>query len=71
MKSRDIISSLFWMALGGAICYGGYDLDIGTLREPGSGFMFFWLGIIVVGLSLGIFIPALRKEGAKGELTAL
>ncbi|MDD5171015.1 MAG: tripartite tricarboxylate transporter TctB family protein [Syntrophales bacterium] len=71
MKRRDIISSLFWMAMGSGTCYGGYELDIGTLREPGSGFMFFWLGIIIIGLSLCIFIPALRSKGTKGELTAL
>lgn len=71
MKKRDIISSLFWFALGGGICYGGYDLEIGTLHDPGSGFMFFWMGMVIIGLSLSIFIPALRLEGVKGELKTL
>jgi putative tricarboxylic transport membrane protein len=70
VKTRDIISSLFWMVLGGGISYGGHQLSIGTLQEPGSGFMFFWLGIIMIGLSLFILIPALRRKGAGGELPA-
>ena len=41
--------------------YGGYDLELGTLHDPGSGFMFFWVGLIMVGLSLGIFVQGLRK----------
>ncbi len=59
------------MAVGIGVCYGGYDLDLGTLPDPGSGFMFFWVGIIMVGLSLGILIRAMRKTGIAGELKIL
>jgi putative tricarboxylic transport membrane protein len=44
------------------VCYGGYDLELGTLRDPGSGFMFFWVGIIMVGLSASILIRALKMK---------
>jgi putative tricarboxylic transport membrane protein len=71
VKPKDLISSLFWMAVGVAISYLGYDLELGTLNEPGSGFMFFWVGLIMGGLSLGVFIQALRKKGTAGELKAL
>jgi putative tricarboxylic transport membrane protein len=71
VKRRDLISSLFWLAVGALIAYLGYDLELGTLNEPGSGFMFFWVGLIMIGLSLGIFIQALRKEGTAGELKSL
>ena len=71
MKSRDMISSLFWMAMGLGICYGGYDLHLGSLHEPGSGFMFFWVGVIMIGLSLIILIKAVREKGQKGELKIL
>ncbi len=36
MKSQDVISSLFWMAKGIGVCYGGVDLELGTLHDPGS-----------------------------------
>ena len=75
MKSRDFYSSLFWLALGVGVCYGGYDLDLGTLHDPGSGFMFFWVGLIMVGLSLSIFIKGMRKEadaqGVRGMFSGL
>lgn len=71
MKKRDIISSLFWMAIGIGISYGGYDLDIGSLNDPGSGFMFFWVGLFMIGLSLIILVNAIRKTGTKEELKVL
>ncbi len=66
--SRDIVSSLFWAVVGIGICYGGYDL---ALRDPGGGFMFFWVGVAMVGLSLGILIPAARGKAIKGEMREL
>ena len=71
MKSRDLISSLFWMAIGVGVCYGGYDVELGTLQDPGSGFIFFWVGTIMVGLSLFIFIRAMREKGKAGEMKIL
>jgi putative tricarboxylic transport membrane protein len=71
VKSRDIISSLFWMAMGIGIAYGGYDLGMGSLHNPGSGFIFFWVGFIMSGLSLMIVIGAIREKGVKGELKKL
>ncbi len=68
MKSKDIISALFWMIVGAGICYGGVDLELGTLHDPGSGFIFFWVGLIMVGLSLSIFIRALKEKGKAGEM---
>ncbi len=68
MKSKDIISSLFWMAIGTGVCYGGYDLELGTLHDPGSGFMLFWVGIIMVGLSLSILVRAMREKTKAGEM---
>ena len=67
MKKKDILSSLFWLAAGFGVCYGGYDLELGTLRDPGSGFMFFWVGVIMIGLSLAVLVKAVRmKPDQKG-----
>jgi putative tricarboxylic transport membrane protein len=71
MKSRDIVGSLFWLIIGIGVCYSGYDLDLGTLQEPGSGFIFFWVGVIMVGLSIGIFMGTLKKAAAPGEFKAI
>ena len=68
MKKEDIISSLFWMVTGAGVCYGGSDLELGTLRDPGSGFMFFWVGVIMMGLSLSILIRAMGGKTKAGEV---
>ena len=68
MRSRDIISSLFWLAMGIGVCYEAYRLELGTLRDPGSGFIFFWVGIIMIGLSLGVLIRAIKEKAIPGEL---
>ena len=56
------------MLIGAGVCYGGYDLELGTLRDPGSGFMFFWVGIIMMGLSLSLLIRAMREKSKTGEM---
>lgn len=71
MRSRDIISSLFWAAMGIGICWGGYDLELGSLHDPGGGFMFFWVGVIMIGLSCGILVRAVRQKTIAGEMQAL
>ena len=71
MKKKDILSSVFWLGLGAAVAYGGYDLELGTLHDPGSGFMFFWVGVIMAGLSLSILIRALRSREPRGKEPSL
>ena len=68
VKRRDIISSIFWLALGMGICYGGYNLEVGSLNDPGSGFMFFWVGIFMIALSVGILFRAIKETAVPGEL---
>jgi putative tricarboxylic transport membrane protein len=71
MKSRDIISSLFWAAIGIGIGCGGYELGLGDLHNPGGGFIFFWVGVIVIGLSFGILARAVRQKTIAGEMKAV
>jgi len=54
--------------MGIGVCYGGYNLRLGTLHNPDSGFMLFWAGIIMFGLSLGVLIRAMREKAIPGEL---
>lgn len=55
------------MAIGLGVCYGGYDLELGTLRDPGSGFMFFWVGLIMIGLSIAVLVKAVRMKPDQKE----
>ena len=63
-----IVSSvaLFWVALGILVCYGATRLGLGSVTEPGSGFIFFWSGLILVILSLMVLVESftqLRGDG--------
>ncbi|HSE89548.1 MAG TPA: tripartite tricarboxylate transporter TctB family protein [Candidatus Binatia bacterium] len=65
-KTKIIVSSVafFWIVLAILVCYGATRLGLGTVTEPGSGFIFFWLGLVLVMLSLAAFAESLRGSEA-------
>ncbi|HVH92391.1 MAG TPA: hypothetical protein VM783_13510, partial [Candidatus Acidoferrum sp.] len=54
--------ALFWVSLGVLVCYGATRLGLGSVTEPGSGFIFFWSGLILVILSLMVLVESLRSS---------
>lgn len=60
-------SGLFWFALGLLVCYGASRLGLGSATDPGSGFIFFWSGLILAVLSLVLFTDSLREGAAEAE----
>jgi putative tricarboxylic transport membrane protein len=64
MHRADIGSGLFWLALGLFVAYSGWELELGSLHDPGSGFLLFWVGLIMAGLSLAVLLPAVRVYDA-------
>jgi len=73
-KTKVTIASvaLFWVALGILVCYGASRLGVGSASEPGSGFIFFWSGLILVVWSLIALAESLRDgEEAIREIGAM
>ena len=71
MRRADIASSLFWMAVGAFVAWSGWDLELGTVSDPGSGFLLFWVGLIMAGLAAVVLVNALREAaGAPQPLLA-
>ncbi len=69
MKNRDLASSLFWIGLGAVFVIGAWQQGLIRKGIPGPGFLPFICGIILIGLSLMVLVPALRtgpgeKRGA-------
>ena len=65
-------SALFWVVLAILVCYGATRLGVGTVAEPGAGFIFFWSGLILVLLSLVALAESLRGgEDATAEISAI
>jgi len=60
MKRRDLISGLFWLAVGLILSIWSTRYQIGSLVQPGPGFLPLALGILLILLSL-IVIFAARK----------
>ena len=70
MGKIDQISSLFWFLLGWVLIFLSYQLDLGTLTNPGPGFLPFWCGLFLCGLSLVVFLRG-RVDRRRGEGKAL
>lgn len=64
VRSAELWGGLAWLALSAFIVWAGRDLGLGELRDPGSGFLLFWLGLIMAGLSASVVLGALRAPGA-------
>jgi len=68
MKKLDRFSSLFWIGISVAVCIRSYYLGLGSFRNPGPGFLFFWGGVVLGGLSVVILFQSLRPgPGASKE----
>ncbi len=69
MKKRDRASGLFWLGLGILFVIGAWHHGLSRKGIAGPGFLPFIYGIIMIGLSLMVLIPAFgsgEKENRGG-----
>jgi len=62
MKNRDLIGSLFWAAVGSGFCVGALQYRLFKGAIPGAGFLPFLAGVVLIGLSLAVFVSAVRDR---------
>ena len=62
MGKSDRVSGSFWFLFCLFIIYESYRLGLGTMYQPGPGFLFFWTGIVVAIMAL---IVVLKSFGAR------
>jgi putative tricarboxylic transport membrane protein len=62
MDKADRVSGLFWLIFSVFVSYASYKLGLGTLHQPGPGFLFFWTGIVTATLSFIVVLMSLRKR---------
>lgn len=62
MSRRHEFASLVWAGLGLYVAFEGYKLDVGSLANPGAGFLIFWPGIMMAGLGIADFLKGLYGE---------
>ena len=63
IRNSELWGGLFWLAIGAFVIWAGRDMGLGRLHEPGSGFAFYWIGILMCALSLGVIGQALVSGG--------
>jgi putative tricarboxylic transport membrane protein len=63
--SRDLASSLFWLAIAVFVSFEGFmNLKLGSLRSPGPGFFPFWGGVVLGLLSFVLLLNSLKSRGS-------
>lgn len=61
MERYDRIISLIWIALGAGQCLESWLLGLGSVAEPGTGFMPFVVGLILIALSTLLLVESTLK----------
>ncbi|MDO9024044.1 tripartite tricarboxylate transporter TctB family protein [Zwartia sp.] len=56
------IGGLFWLLFGCTAAYGGLGLGLGTMQEPGSGFLTFVAGSFVSLMAVIVIIQSYRGD---------
>jgi len=56
MRNQDRLTAILLGAFGAYIAFEGYHLELGILQKPKPGFLVFWVGMILSGLSLLLLI---------------
>lgn len=62
--NAERVGGFFWLLFGCAAAYGGLGLGLGTMQEPGSGFLTFVAGCFVALMALIIVGQSLRGDPA-------
>ena len=62
MKYRDVISSLFWIAVGLTFCIGSLEFGFSRMGTIGGGFFPFLAGMILISLSFILLVTALAGK---------
>ena len=55
MARFDRIFSLIWIAIGVFQCAESFSLGLGSIMEPGPGFMPFVAGLVMIALGIALF----------------
>jgi putative tricarboxylic transport membrane protein len=63
IRNSELWGGLFWLAIGTFVVWAGRDMGLGRLNEPGTGFAFYWIGILMCALSLAVIGQALVSGG--------
>jgi putative tricarboxylic transport membrane protein len=64
------LSALFWLLLGLTALFGSIKIGLGTVREPGSGFLPFIASITIIVFAVIILVQSLGKDEERNRTLA-
>jgi putative tricarboxylic transport membrane protein len=67
VKRNDLIGGLFFLGVGIFFAVYSRSVDIGTMEEPGPGFLPLWGGVLLTILSAALLGKAIFKKFEQGE----
>ena len=63
MRNSELWGGLFWLLIGGFVAWAGRNMGLGHLHEPGPGFAFYWIGLLMCALAFAVIAHALIHGG--------
>ena len=67
MSEKEIrpVEGIFWIVLGLIICILSWQFDLGSLVEPGPGFVAFVSGLFISGIGLAMILSRIFSKEAR------
>ena len=63
LNNSELWGGLIGLALGGFVIWSGLKLKLGTINDPGSGYVLFYTGILMCLFAVTITIAAITDGG--------
>jgi putative tricarboxylic transport membrane protein len=64
LNNSELWGGLIGLALGGFVIWSGLKLKLGTINDPGSGYVLFYTGILMCLFAASILYSAATEGGA-------
>ncbi len=63
LNNSELWTGVIGLALGTFVIQSGLKLKLGTINDPGSGFMLFYIGILMCGFAVTIILASVTEGG--------
>jgi putative tricarboxylic transport membrane protein len=63
IRNSELWGGLFWLSIGAFVVWAGRDMGLGGVHEPGPGFAFYWIGMLMCAFAASILGQALISGG--------
>jgi putative tricarboxylic transport membrane protein len=69
--NAERVGGVFWLAFGLVVMYGSFQLELGTVQAPGSGFLGFLAGAFVALMAVIVVAQSFLDKDNQVTLSAL